>query len=179
MRRTLIILVGAVVAACADPASPDPGAVDIEVTNLSRQPSGQWLVEFSITNVGPSTVFLPRCDEVLTGIERWTGSDWQRLHFEACLAARDRSLGLTPQAVVHGDRVLMPAGRFRLHVRYAGKAGVDFDRVAVTDPIDVPESDGPGGGALPRTEPPPRIREREGRNQSAKRAMPTHSSSRT
>lgn len=141
MRRTLVILLGAVVAACTDPAGPEPGAVDIEVTNLNRQPSGQWLVEYSITNVGTATVFLPRCDDVLTGLEQWTGSDWRRLPVEACLASRDRSLDLTPQAVVRGDRALLPAGRFRLHVRYAGKAGVDFDRIAVTDPIDVPQSD--------------------------------------
>lgn len=141
MRRTLIILLGVVVAACTDPAAPDPGAINIEVTNLSRLETGKWLVEFSITNVGPSTVFLPQCVEVLTGLERWTGSAWQRVPIEACSATRDRSLGLTPQAVVHGDRVLMPAGRYRLHVRYAGKAGVDFDRVAVTEPIDVPVVD--------------------------------------
>ena len=140
MRRITTILCGAVAFACADTAGPEMDAVTIEVTNLSHQASGQWLVQFRITNHGPSTVFLPRCDDVLTGLEEWTGSDWLRVPVESCLATPDRSLALNPQAAVDGDRVLMPPGRYRLHVRYAREAGIEFDLITTTDPIDIAEA---------------------------------------
>ena len=137
MRRMVTILCGACVFACTDPAGPETGAVTIEVTSLNRQASGQWLVQFRITNHGRSTVFLPRCDDVLTGLESWTGSGWLRVPVESCMGTPDQSHAIEPQAVVVGDRALGAPGRYRLHVRYSREAGVEFDLIATTDPIDI------------------------------------------
>jgi hypothetical protein len=138
MTRTGIVLCCAVVTACTDTTGPDPAVISIEVTNLVRQENGQWLAEFRIANIGTSTVFLPQCDEVVTGLESWTGSDWTPALVESCLPDYDHSrLVLNGQAVVLGDRVLAAPGRYRLHVRYARETDVDFDRIAVTDPIDI------------------------------------------
>ena len=133
----MTILCGAVAFACTDTAGPEMDDVTIEVTNLNHQASGQWLVQFRITNHGRSTVFLPRCDDVLTGLESWTGSGWLRVPVESCLGTPDQSLAVEPQAVVGGDRVLVAPGRYRLHVRYSREAGVEFDMIATTDPIDI------------------------------------------
>jgi hypothetical protein len=137
MRRMVTILCGAVAFACTDPAGPEVDTVTIEVTSMNQQASGQWLVQFRITNHGPSTVFLPRCDDILTGLETWTGSDWLRVPVESCMATPDQSFAVEPQAVVDGDRALGAPGRYRLHVRYSREAGVDFDSIATTGPIDI------------------------------------------
>lgn len=137
MRRLAATLCCAVAFACTDPAGPEMDAVTIEVTSLNRQASGQWLVQFEITNQGRSTVFLPRCDDVLTGLESWTGSGWSRVPVESCMATPDQSLAVEPEAVVDGDRVLGAPGRYRLHVRYSREAGVEFDSIATTDPIEI------------------------------------------
>ena len=46
-------------------------------------------------------------------------------------------LAVEPEAVVDGDRVLGAPGRYRLHVRYSREAGVEFDSMATTDPIEI------------------------------------------
>ena len=135
--RIGLVLLTLLLAGCSDPVAPDPAIVRIEITRLDRIETGQWLAVFSITNVGTEAAFLPRCDEVLTGLEQWTGSEWRRVPIEACIAirAQDRIV-LEPGAVVSGERVIPPAGRYRLHVRYSHNAGAELERIVATDPMD-------------------------------------------
>jgi hypothetical protein len=138
--RTLTLLVLTIpVLACSDAAAPEPAAVDIVVTSVNLQVTGQWLVEFSITNNRTTTVYLPQCSGVMTELEGWTGSEWMRVPVEACLTIHDQSrYALTAGSSVEGDRVLPPSGRYRLRVRYTPEAGAALDQVAVTDPINIP-----------------------------------------
>jgi hypothetical protein len=135
--RIGLVLLTLLLAGCSDPVAPGPAIVRIEITSLDRIETGQWMAAFSITNGGTAVVFLPRCDVVNTGLERWTGSEWRRMGVESCIAirAQDRIV-LEPGAVVSGDRVIPPAGRYHLHLRYSHEAGHEFDRIAATGPID-------------------------------------------
>lgn len=139
MKRLAAMLTCATLVGCSDPTDPLADVVTIEATSVTRQDNGQWLVTFNVMNRGASEVFLPYCGYVLTGLERWTDSDWSRVPVEACSwNPGDPLYSLASGSGIEGRRALVASGRYRLHVRYTNTDDGSLDRQATTGRIDIP-----------------------------------------
>jgi len=126
----------AVVLAVGCEAPSSPLAVRIQTESPSYQLGAP--ITFTVTNLGGSSVFLARCCEVSTAVDRWQDGRWLGFSSGGCLAICPMdAIELGPWGSYGGTTGISDTGRYRLHLGVATSRSREPNWSPTSNPFEV------------------------------------------
>jgi len=134
--RALPLSVLALLFAVGCESTSGPQAVQIQTQSATYQLGSA--VTFTLVNGTSAEVFVARCCDVATALDRWQDSRWVSYSSGMCLATCPMdAISVAPHGSYGGTAAVADTGRYRLHLGVASSRGAQVDWSPTSNSFEV------------------------------------------